>query len=335
MDAAPPDVSPPEPAAPRAAPLPKAAVLTAPLRSANARGWVAATNGEAHVIEPLGGEVTDKAVPIASFTKLWTAVAALQLVAQQKLALTDTIADVLPSLKARAWSDSTLAELMSHTSKVPEFDEASGYYRKHDVSFEDPLAAITQYVPRATEKRGVFKYRNAEYAIVGTIVAVRAGKSLPDVLRDDVFARAKMTHSGLLVGAAPPEVDLRSLGPVRAQNFFAAGAGYSTAEDLVAFFDALAGDALLDDASKALLFDGQKSRGNSALGCWSYSFSGSQLVERPGTLGDLKLYSAFLPVERRAVVAWSSTSVSFDHAYSHRGVGYELARLISDSSSSR
>ena len=322
-------------AATRAAPLPKPGVLTASLRTANAHGWVAATNGPAHVVEPLGGEATDRAVPIASFTKLWAAVAALQLVAQKKMALTDTVADLLPSLKGRAWADSTLAELMSHTSKVPEFDEASGYFRKRDVSFEDPLAAITQYVPRVTEKRGVFKYRNAEYAIVGTIVAARADKSLPDVLRDEVFARAKMTHSGLLIGAPPADVDLRSLGPVRAQNFFAAGAGYSTPEDLLAFFDALAGDSLLDEAGKALLFDGQKSRGYSALGCWVYTFSGSQLVERQGALGEMRLFSAFLPAEKRAVVAWSSTSLNFDHPYLQHGVGYELARLISDSSSSR
>jgi hypothetical protein len=146
-----------------------------------------------------------------------------------------------------------------------------------------------------------------------------------------------MTRSGILIGGVPADVDARSLGTVRAQNFFAAGAGTSTPEDLLAFFEALAGDALLDEPSRHLLFDGVKSRGYGALGCWAYPFATADagaeptlLVERQGALGGMKLFAAFLPGSRRAVVAWSSTSVAFDHPYLGRGVGHALATLLTD-----
>ncbi len=326
-------------ARPAALALPTPAALAAPFRATNAHGFVAVTGidsaGASHrVITSLGDALPQQAIPIASFTKLWTAVAALRLVAAHRLALTDRVADLLPSLASRPWSDSTLAELMSHTSRVPEFDEAGGYFSKRDVTFTDPVATLEKHLSRtATEKRGVFKYKNAEYALVGAILATRAAVPFPELLKREVFDPARMSHSGLLMGAIPAEVDARSLGTVRAQNFFAAGAGYSTPEDLLAFFEALSGDALLDEPSKALLFDGQKSRGYGALGCWAYPFTSGDagatlLVERKGALGDLSLFSAFLPERRRAVVAWSSTSLAFDHPYLGRGVGHALASLL-------
>lgn len=330
--------------APATAPvLPTAEALAAPFRATHARGFVAVTaldgSGVPHRVVtalPLGDTLPTQAVPIASFTKLWTAVAALRLVAAHRLALTDRVADVLPSLASRPWSDSTLAELMSHTSRVPEFDEASGYFSRRDVSFADPVATLEKHLSRTqTEKRGVFKYKNAEYALVGAMVATRAALAFPEVLAKEVFAPAKMTRSGILIGGVPADVDARSLGTVRAQNFFAAGAGTSTPEDLLAFFEALAGDALLDEPSRRLLFDGVKSRGYGALGCWAYPFAtgdaGAEpalLVERQGALGGMKLFAAFLPGSRRAVVAWSSTSVAFDHPYLGRGVGHALATLL-------
>ena len=325
--------------APVATGVPSAAALIAAFRGTNARGFVAATalTGEGasrRVIAALGGGLPAQPIPIASFTKLWTAVAALRLVAAHRLALTDRVAELVPSLASRPWADSTLAELLSHTSRVPEFDEAGGFFSRRDVTFSNPVATLETHLSRtATERRGVFKYKNAEYALVGAILATRAALPFPELLKREVFDPATMSHSGLLVGAVPADVDARPLGTTRAQNFFAAGAGYSTAEDLLAFFEALSTDALLDEPSKALLFDGQKSRGYGALGCWAYPFGSadagtSLLVERQGALGSLKLFAAFLPERRRAVVAWSSTSVRFDHPYLGHGVGSALASLL-------
>jgi CubicO group peptidase (beta-lactamase class C family) len=285
----------------------------------------------------------DQPVLVASFTKLWTAVAVLRVVERHELTLETTIADALPSLAKRPWADSTLRELMTHTSRVPEFDEKGGYYRQAGVDFTDPIVALAAYVPRdRTEARGTFKYRNAEFAILGAILAARTGVPADQALAHEVFEPARMTHSGLLVKRGPSNLDLTPVGHVRAQNFFTAGAGYASPRDLLRFFEALAGSTLLDVTSKALLFDGSTSRGHGALGCWASPFGdrvsrrtlegerGPLLVERPGSFGNVRLFSAFFPELGRAIVVWSSEPVEMGNARAGRGIGHALARALTE-----
>ena len=163
-------------------PLPSTERLLAPFRGTKARGFVALTN-----TDPLGalrtsvslakGEALDLARPVlvASFTKLWTAVAALRMVERGELTLDQTIKEALPELASRPWAASTIRELLTHTSLVPELDEKGGYYRRVEVDFSSPVTVLSTYVPRDwTEKRGIYKYRNSELALVGAILAQRS-----------------------------------------------------------------------------------------------------------------------------------------------------------------
>jgi CubicO group peptidase (beta-lactamase class C family) len=327
----------PAPAVPPPAPvtLPSAAQLVAPFRGHSVDGFVAVTiEGARRVVAlPSGAPESgdgDRPVLVASFTKLWTAVAALRFVGRGELGLETTIGDVLPALASRPWARSTLLELLTHTSLVPEFDDHVGFYGRRDVDFSDPENVLAAYVPRAwVEKRGVFKYRNAELALVGAMLAKKAGAPAADVLRREIWAPAKMEHAGLLVGATrPPELDLAPAGSVRAQNFFTAGAGYASARDLLAFFEALGDETLLDAAGKAKLEAGDPARGHGALGCWASSLDGSLLVERPGSFGNVRLFSAFFPERHRAVIAWSRAPLEMGKARSGRGIGYELTEMI-------
>ncbi|MFO0676985.1 MAG: serine hydrolase domain-containing protein [Polyangiaceae bacterium] len=271
-------------------------------------------------------------VPVASFTKLWTAVATFRLVERGSLGLDDTVRDRIPELASRPWSTATLRELMTHTSAMPEFDEASGYFGDASVDPRDPVKAITLRVPsRRTEARGVFKYKNSEYALVGAMVSRAAGMPAHEALRTLVFGPAGMKDSGLL-GTDAVAVDTSSLGHVRAANFFAAGAGYSTADDFLAFFEALSGSTLLGAESKTTLFDGSKARGWGAYGCWAMPFARdagtATLVERQGALGTAKIFSAFFPESGEAVVAWTRRDVDFGHPYQGRGLGHRLTSVL-------
>lgn len=326
--------------APRA--LPSPARLLAPFRGTNARGFVAVANTDRalprearrSVLDLAGGTADgSKPVLVASFTKLFTAVATLRMVARGELSLDATVKETLPALASRPWASSTLRELLTHTSLVPELDDRGGFYRRRDVDFSDPTAVLAASIPRDwTEKRGTYKYRNAELALVGAILAERAKSSAERVLAREVFEPAGMTHAGLLVTRGPAELDLRPMGAIRPHNFFTAGAGYASADDLLAFFEALAGAELLDAASKALLFDGVAERGNGgALGCWAYPFARPDggttlLVERPGSFGNVRLFAAFFPDEKRAVVAYSGEGTDIARPRTGRGIGYALAR---------
>lgn len=326
-------------------PLPSNERLLLPFRGTGAHGFVAVTSAERdaprasrRTASALGkGETLDLARPVlvASFTKLWTAVAALRMVERGELSLDDSIQTTLPALASRPWASSTLRELLSHTSLVPELDERGGYYRRADIDFASPVETLAANIPRDwTEKRGVYKYRNAELAVVGAILAARSKTPAAVVLAKEVFEPSGMIHAGLLVGkSVPPGLDLTPMGPIRPQTFFTAGAGYASAADLLAFFEALAGTELLRAASKALLFEGASERGGGALACWAYPFARPEpagettlLVERPGSFGNVRLFSAFFPELGRAVVAWTGDGVEIARPRSKKGIGPSLAR---------
>jgi CubicO group peptidase (beta-lactamase class C family) len=321
--------------------LPSKERLLMPFHGARLRGFVAMTttdrtqaSGARRVLTSLAGEpvMATRPVLVASFTKLWTAVAALRMVERGELSLDETVREALPALASRPWADSTVRELMTHTSRVPELDEKNGYFRA-DIDPSSPIGVLAKHVPRDwAEKRGIFKYRNSEFALVGAILSARAKAPAERVLEREVFEPSKMKNAGLLVGRPPPGLDLAPMGPIRPQNFFTAGAGYASASDLLAFFEALAGDALLTDASKTILFDGASERGQGALGCWAYPFAGpdggtTRLVERPGSFGNVRLFSAFFPEDKRAIVAWTADAIEIPRPRAGRGIGWSLARL--------
>ena len=342
-EAATPDAATPDATSPPARPLPSARHLAAPFRGTSARGFVAMTNTDRAAPESMRRTVTslgagdagvdlERPVLVASFTKLWTAVAALRMIERKELSLDDTVRGTLPALASRPWASSTLRELLTHTSLVPEFDDKGGYYRKTDVDFSAPVPVLARYIPvEWTEKQGVYKYRNAELALVGAILAERSKLPIDQLLAREVFVPARMKHAGLLIATAVPDLDLVPMGAIRPQNFFTAGAGYASGADLLAFFEALAGADLLTAASKTLLFDGSSKRGYGALGCWAYPFARPEggttlLVERPGSFGNVRLFTAFFPEEGRAIVAWTGDGTEIARPRTGKGIGVALAR---------
>jgi CubicO group peptidase (beta-lactamase class C family) len=277
------------------------------------------TNGVARVVASLSASDAldrDKPIPLASFTKLWVAVAVLRMVERGELSLDDSIATTLPELPARRWAASTVRELLTHTSLVPDFPD--GFFTRTDVDWSSPVTVLAQRIPTWSEHRGVYKYRNAEFALLGAILARRAGLPADRVLAHEVFEPSAMTHSGLL-GAAPPNLDLRPMGSIRAQNGYTAGAGYASANDLLSFFEALAGDKLLKPASKELLFTG--------FGCWGSRFDSTLLIERTGSLGNVRIFAAFFPEEHRALVAWNASAVDLNRG---KKIPLDLTRLALD-----
>ncbi|MBX3187486.1 MAG: beta-lactamase family protein [Labilithrix sp.] len=329
--------------APSRRPLPAGERLVAPFKGTRAHGFVAMSNldrsappAARRVATPLApGDALDldKPVLVASFTKLWTAVAALRMAERGEIYLHDTVKEALPELASRPWAESTIRELLTHTSLVPELYDKDGFARKVGVDFSAPVAVLSTMIPAtATEKRGTFKYRNSELALVGAILAAKSKMSAEDVLRREIFTRARMEHAGLLVTTVPRGLDLSPMGPVRPQNFFTAGAGYASANDLLSFFEALSGSDLLTPGSKAILFGGAADRGHGALGCWAYPFAlpdggTTLLVERPGSFGNVRLFSAYFPEQDRAIVAWTGDGVDIPRPrVQAKGIGAALVR---------
>lgn len=329
---APRDASPP--AAAPARPLPSAAALRAIVKDAH--GFVAMTdNGRRSILgvptDETSGADPDKPVLIASFTKLIVAVALLRMVARKELSLDDEIRALVPELKSKPWADSTLRDVMSHLSRIPEFD--SGFFGRVDIDFSHPAALLAKEVSTATEKRGVWKYRNSEYAILGAVLEARGGEAAAKVLAKEVFGPAGMKHAGIVERERPRDVDFLPMGRTRPENFFTAGNGYASPNDLLAFFEALGADTLLDAATRAILFTGMPEHDRAALGCWAYPYptadAGSHfLVERPGSFGNLKLVSVFLPEEHRALVFWTRDPIDVGKPRLRNSIAAKLAHVV-------
>ena len=137
--------------------------------------------------------------------------------------------------------------------------------------------------------------------------------------------RKKTPQRRLVLKAAPPE----AMSPDEVTHL--EGGGHAL-PGFFAFFEALAGTRLLTAASMAVLFDGARDRDHGALGCWAYPFARpdggtTSLVERPGSFGNVRLFTAFFPEEKRAIVAWTGDGVEIGRPRKDKGIGRELARV--------
>jgi len=206
---------------------------------------------------------------IASMTKPMTAIAIMQLVQEGKVRLDAKISDYLPWYPSDTGRRITVEQLLNHTSGIRQdivFDDPSPGAEvvaaiNADLFSNDSLVKLIARRPLLFEPGTAFGYSSDGYAVLGAIIEEAAGKPYWRVLRERVLDRAGMTQTG--VSYLPPLVPQRAAG--YAQDFDGytnaphigvtpAGGLYSTLHDLYAFDQALYGEALVNEQSKALLF---------------------------------------------------------------------------------
>jgi D-alanyl-D-alanine carboxypeptidase len=204
---------------------------------------------------------------IGSMNKMFTTVAILQLVDAGKVGLSDTLAKYLPDYPNKELASKvTIRHLLTHTGATgdifgPGFDSYRLALRDHD-------AYLKQFGARALLKEpGTgFQYSNYGFVLLGAIIERVSAMSYYDYVDKKVYQPAGMKNTGSL----PEEVDVpqRARGYMRRDGAWkpntdtlpyrgmAAGGGYSTAHDLLAFARALesgklVSKALLDEATEA------------------------------------------------------------------------------------
>lgn len=243
---------------------------------------------------------------IASITKVFTAVLVLQLVEQGRLDLDATISRYLPAWAGAGGDRVTLHHLLRHVSGIRNMDTTSSFQAavEHGIEvYQRPLtsdALLATYASGAlvNEPGAKFDYNNAEYIILGKVIEAAEGKSFDVVLRERILAPLGMRHSGMtrqsevLARLAPTyfrRPDTKALMndlPVYIDNWYAAGAMYSTAADLGRFAAALYEQRLLTPASlERLLTPGLDNYG---YGLWvdSIAIGGKRerIAYRPGSI---------------------------------------------------
>lgn len=130
-------------------------------------------------------------VPVASITKLATALSVLRLVDASTIGLDDDLHAHLPDAAA-ARSTISIAQLLSHTSGLPmDLDSALAPYSAH-LDGDDLEQACLQTFPETAPNEHV-QYSNVGYGLLALIVEAHTGQAFPDALKQLVLDPLNMS----------------------------------------------------------------------------------------------------------------------------------------------
>jgi D-alanyl-D-alanine carboxypeptidase len=204
---------------------------------------------------------------VGSITKTFVAVVVLQLVAERRLKLGDTLERWLPGVVPDG-ARITVRELLGHTSGLADYAADPAFVRRtvaqpHRRWTPRELLRVALAAGPVARPGARFAYASTNYVLLGLIVERAAGTSLerqlrrriftPLGLRDTSFAPGPKISGRFAHGYAPTEYDgivgslatSRDRKAVSASWAWAAGAIVSTAPDLSRFFGAVLRGRLL------------------------------------------------------------------------------------------
>jgi CubicO group peptidase (beta-lactamase class C family) len=128
---------------------------------------------------------------VASLTKQFTALAVLLLAQDGKLALDDPIRKYFPEAPA-TWDKITLRHLLTHTSGIPDFDDAGQGLDPRREYTKDELVHLAGTLPLKFAPGARWSYSNTAYVLLGVLVHRVSGKHYGDFLRERVFSPLHM-----------------------------------------------------------------------------------------------------------------------------------------------
>lgn len=226
----------------------------------------------------------DERFRIGSITKAFTATLVLQLVAEGKLSLDDTVEKWLPGVVQGNGNDGnkiTIKDLLNQTSRIPNYAYDDPEMRSNEMSEKylnyrfarwrpEQIVAISMKHPPHTTS--TFWYSNANYQLAGMIIEKAGGSTYREQLNRRIvrplgLARTYLPNDGeyTIRGKHPrlysilwntkPDAPLHDVTEVDASLGFAAGGMVSTTGDLSRFLDAVLRGKLLPPAQHKTMWD--------------------------------------------------------------------------------
>ena len=186
-----------------------------------------------------------------SITKTFMATVVLQLAAEHRLSLSDTVEQHLPGLVRGAGNDGralTLRSLLTHTSGLHDFTTDTG-----GTAPVTPRQALSIALTHPPAERGHFSYSNTNYVLLGLVIQQATGHSYATEAERRIITPLRLTGTsfpGSRRSLPSPHgraytadgTDVTALDPRVAG---AAGEVVSTLADLDRFYAALLGGRLL------------------------------------------------------------------------------------------
>lgn len=199
---------------------------------------------------------------IASITKQFTAACILLLEQRGQVSVNDKLSKYFPDFPN---GDSiSLHQLLCHRSGIGDYSDSKKYYSKTHLYSHDEIIAHIKKMKTNFPPGTKYSYSNSNYFLLGCIIEKISGKSFEDFVTENIFKPLSMKNSGVdKTGATIPgeakgyELHKKTYQPAQSIQLdaaYAAGAIYSTVDDLYRWSLALSSTNLLFDASKAKMF---------------------------------------------------------------------------------
>jgi CubicO group peptidase (beta-lactamase class C family) len=203
---------------------------------------------------------------IGSITKQFTATAIMQLEEKGLLSLNDPITKHLPDYPKETGDKITIHNLLSHTAGIPNYTNMPDMMNKKafEISVED-LMGTFKNEPLDFEPGDKYTYSNSNYVVLGAIIEKIAGETYEDYLQENIFEPLGMNNSGYdhrdvimknrAAGYSQNEAkELVNAEFTHMSTPYAAGALYSTVEDMLIWDQALYGEKILKKSSLDRMF---------------------------------------------------------------------------------
>jgi CubicO group peptidase (beta-lactamase class C family) len=205
---------------------------------------------------------------IASITKQFTAVLVLQQVEEGRIRLGASVSDYLAWYRKDTGMHMTVENLLHHTSGLPPDYDAPAFSASEVARrrYEPQPFAEEFCQPNLTAAPGAkWAYSNCGYVLLGLILERVTGQSFEALLHDKLLSPLGMTNTGMnhndLVRLGGAAGYVRHAGPrltpgpyIDQDHIFAAGAMYSTVEDLFRWNRALSSDGVLSKEIRNQVF---------------------------------------------------------------------------------
>lgn len=201
---------------------------------------------------------TDTKFMIGSVSKPLTATLALIQVQKGLLALDKTVDEYLPEFRNKPAAKVTISQLLSHTSGIPNYDIIKDFFPRISRQYFSRQDYLKVFIDSALafNPGSHYAYSSWGYFLLGYIMEHVTGKTYAQLMADDIFKKAGMTHSGSyyhtqIVPNRATGYDY-SFGGYTSSDFrdqsntMGTGDIYSTVDDLFKFHLALSNNTLLN-----------------------------------------------------------------------------------------
>jgi CubicO group peptidase (beta-lactamase class C family) len=267
---------------------------------------------------------------LASVTKQFTAMVIMQLVAEGKLKLDVPITTYLPSYPATTGNQITIHHLLTHSSGIPNYTSFENY-REVMVRSMTPgeIVMLFSNEPLEFTPGEKYAYSNSGYVLLGYIIENVTGKPYADVLQQNIFGPLKMINSGYertddpaknkAIGYNQTGSEFEPSQFIDMSIPYAAGALFSSVEDMYLWNEALYTDKLLPKKYLDMVFTPHIPSYNTQhyaygweIGTLPVGNSGETVntIHHSGGINGFVTVNVRIPAERSSITILSNSSSS-------------------------